>query len=424
MPYLRRKARKAFAAACANLLNLFDMCGTVYGCVVADRRFSRMYLLSRGWIAVELSNAGELVDLACPAQERFGLPYSRIRDLDLYASLACRITDDELRPPPEPRLFRWNLRGDQSVEPPVENQTPSEEWGERRVTPDLAGLQTLIDFMAAGVTRLGALKPDGQERLPTPVQDRWDAEIDHALMLKGLPQELATRIRRESTFPDGLAGYLHFTEEEEARRPQSKGLWRGIVRRWKEGLTSGTGWDTPSVEDSDDEADDNASTLGGSSYGESLAPGGELPDEIASFASGEVDPQAIDEGVNEDEDQDADDGAGSDFSSTFYSERTRHWLRDTGSIKGTDAHCRDWDVFDWGGWGNVELDDAESVGYSECSAEADYYEEYHRLDNDACFVLSIAERILQETCHIVPVTKEEMDELVQAQYQLDLQRYK
>lgn len=421
MPYLRRKARKALAAACSNLLNLYDMCGTVYSCVVADRRFSRMYLLSRGRIAVELSNAGELVDLARPVQERFGLPYSRIRSLDLYASLACRITDDELQPPPEPRLFRWNLRGDQSVEPQEEHQTPSEEWGERRVTPDLAGLQTLIDFMAAGVTRLGALRSDGQERLPTPVQNRWDAEIDHGLMLKGLPPELATRIRHESTFPDGLAGYLHFTEEEQARRPQSKGPWRGIVRRWKAGLESGTGWDTPSVDESDDEADDDASANDGSGHGRSLESGGQPLEETAPFDSEEVVPEALDEGAYEDED--ADDGAGSDFSYTFYSERTRQWLLETGSIKGTDAHCTDWDVFDWGDWGNVELDDAESVGYSECSAEADYYEEYHRLDHDTCFVLSIAERILQETCHIVPVTKEEMDELVQAQYQLDLQRY-
>lgn len=428
MPQLRRKARKAFAAACANLLNLYDMCGAVYGAVIVDRKFARMYVLSRRRIAVEFTNAGELVDLDLPVQGRFGLPYSRLREMDLYDALAQRLTDGELRSqPPEHRVFRWHFRGDQNVAPPEEDPTPSEEWGERRVTPDLDGLQSYIDFTAASITRLGAVRADVPvtDKLPTPVQDMWDAEIDHCLMVKGLPPELAMRIRYESMFPDGLERYLNFSAEEQKRRPESKGLWRRAVRRWRAGMDPR--WDpASSVEESSDEENDGESDDGSDANTDVEGEPSADPEDPA--ASDDAGPPGSD-ASSEDDLGDGEDGGSDDAESVAsgYSERTKQWITETGSIEGTDAARTDWQVFDpddLGDRGNLRDATDSEAGYSVCSAEADYYEEYHKLENDTCFVLSTAEQILQEVCHVVPVTKEEMDGLVQTQYELDLERYK
>lgn len=421
------------------------MCGSVYGSVVVDRKYARMYVLARGRIAVELSNAGDLVDLSVLVQGRSGLPYSRVKDLDIHDVLALRITDDELRPPP-PHRFRHMVLGDQyeDPEPEPEAKSPGEEWSQRRVNADLAGVQTLVDFMAAGVTRLGAVNADApvKERLPTPIQDRWDADIEECLMLKGLPPELALSIRQQSVSPDNLAKYLDFTAEEQERRPKSKGLWRRMLRHSQAGFdphwhsspddggSSSEEDGTVTEEESGTEGDTGTEEGSGVEESASEAGGGEeeqpphAPDEgtetgVAAVGEDTSDTasHADDEAGDSDEEADG-DGHDSDTSSVL-SERTRQWITETGSVN-SNPQFSDWRVFDVNDLHDVDSD----VGYSSWSAEHDYYEEYHILDNDTRFVLSITEQVLEELCRIVPVTKEEMDELVQAQYKLDLERYK
>lgn len=411
MPHLHQVARKRFTAAVSHLLNLFEMCGSVYGCVIIDRKFARMYVVSPGRIAVELSNADELADLSAPVQGRFGLPFSCMRDLDIHSSLPQRVTDDDMVLKPQ-SLPRFYLLGDQWTRvDEEEDETPSDKWDRHRVTADLAGLQTYVDFMAAGVTRLGAVSADvpATEKLPTPVQDAWDAEIDECLMRKGLPAELAIRIRHTSRSPDSLARYLHFSPEEQRRRTQSKGRWRRILKCSKvllQDLFSDTSSDDDSSHDESDAAADTSEE--------------EANDSDTGDGSDDVDVEsgADDEGAESEESGDDDE---SSDSSSLYSAATKQWILETGSIEeNTNAALSDWKAFD-----RTDFADAEDdVGYSSFSAENDFYEGYHVLDNDAGFVLSIAEQVLQELCHIVPVTAQEMDELVQTQYKLDLERYK
>lgn len=430
LPRLRKVARKTFAAAVANLLNLFEMCGSVYGCVVVDRKFARMYVLSSGRIAVEFSDAGDLVDLELPVQSRSGLPYSRVAEMDIHAALASRFTSDELLPQQQERTNWHDKLGDQFLGPDVsdpEDETPRDQFDRRRTVANLANVQTYVDFMAAGVVRLGAVNADVPitKKLPTPVQDAFDAEVLACLIQKGLPVELAVSIRDESRRADNLADYLHFTAEEQQNRPESKGLWRRIVDHWKAGHDPR--WDyfpEPSASDSGDSAEGEASSDSSDSDSGSEADTGSSGDDIDEeddAASVEADGSGSEA---DDESEAGSEGSDSSHSSgalSAYSERTQHWLLETGSDVGsTQAHEQDWRTFDPGD--NDDIGE-EDVGYSSWSAENDFYESISSLESDRCFVLSIAERVLQGLCRIVPVTKEEMDELVQTQYKLDLERY-
>ena len=433
LPHLRQAGRKAFAAVVAHLLNLFEMCGSVYGCIVIDRRFARMYVLSSGRIAVEFSTAGELVDLGTPVQGRGGLPYSRIMHMDLHAALPLRFTGDELSPG-QPRTFWFDKLGDQVTSCDVEDEedaTPSEKFDRCQTSADLGCIQTYIDFMAAGVVRLGAVNAHVpiSEKLPAPVQDSLDADILACIVQKGLPMELAIKIREEARRPYNLSAYLDFSAEEQQGRPESKGLWRRLVKHWRDGHdprwdyypenTSSEGGASTAGEDQSDGSE------AASDFDRNMTPSGDAGDNVddvvderggGALEADRTGSEADDE--IESDREESDDG--SSDSRSLYSERTRQWLLETGSdADNTVAHETDWRTFD--PWDDT---DGDVLGYSSWSAENDWFEANQNLENDTCFVLSIAERVLQELCHIVPVTKEEMDELVQTQYALDLERYK
>lgn len=425
LPRLRRAGRKAFAAAVANILNLFEMSGSVYSCIIIDRKFARMYVLSSGRVAVEFSTAGELVNLDVPIQGRGGLSYSQILNMDLHAALAQRLTGDELSPR-QPDLMWTGQLGDQFCRDSVipEDRTPREKFDGWETSADHAGLQSYVDFMAAGVVRLGAVNADVPitEKLPTPVQDSLDAEIPACLVQKGVPMELAIAIRDESRRPKSLSTYLDFSAEEQQSRPESKGLWRRMVQHWRDGFDPR--WDYfPEITSSNGAASDENESSDGSGSGS----GAEASTDAFGNAGGTVgeenggNPGSDADDESESDRQDFDDGSSDSHSAL--STRTRQWIHETGSDPGnTEAHATDWRTFD--PWADNDEPEEDDIGYSSWSAENDWYEAKHNLECDTRHVLSITERVLQELCRIVPVTKAEMDELVQTQYELDLARYK
>ena len=149
---------------------------------------------------------------------------------------------------------------------------------------------------------------------------------------------------------------------------------------------------------------------------------GEGSSDDASEADG-TESEADDESESNGEDGEESDNGSSDTLSA-YSETTRQWILETGSDAGnTEPHETDWRSFD--AWHDNDDPGAADAGYSSWIAENDHHEAIQNLESDNRFVLLIAERVLQELCRIVPVpvTKEEMDQLVQAQYELDLERY-
>lgn len=173
-----------------------------------------------------------------------------------------------------------------------------------------------------------------------------------------------------------------------------------------------------------------ASTGGGAGGHDSdRGPGSDTASACTDDDIGEEggDAPAVDSTGSEADDESESDRGDSDASSanslSAHSPRTRQWILETGSDAGnTEAHETDWRTFDpWHDNDDVGGDD--DVGYSSWSAENDWYETIQRLESDTRFVLSITERVLQELCRIVPVTKEEMDQLVQTQYELDMERY-
>lgn len=187
--------RRAVSHAVFHLLSLFETCGSVYGSVILEERFSRMYVLAPGRIAIELlpEVVSSLTQPTTAIEDRPATSYQSLYDSDgaIRSRLALSVTHGEQLHKVEPEWY-YVVRG-----PNAELPTHPDEW-HKQVAVVSSSIQRLVDFFAASVVRLGSLDAEKDlPRLPTPIQDRAVALIGSVLRAK-LPPELVNRIAQES----------------------------------------------------------------------------------------------------------------------------------------------------------------------------------------------------------------------------------